>query len=132
MFRRMFIGRNGPDQLSLALTILACVISLISNSFKSVFLYYIFFGLSLLLFACAVFRMFSRNIDRRRKENSAFMNLVNSIKMWYYNSKASRQQRKYYKVFRCPKCGQKLRVPKGKGKVSIKCSKCGNRIIKKT
>lgn len=132
MFRRMFIGRNGPDQLSLAITIAAFVLSLISSFFRSAVAYYVLFVLSILLFAYAVFRMFSRSVDKRRKENMDFMNLVNRTKMWYYNSKTARQQRKYYKVFVCPKCGQKLRVPKGKGKVAIKCSKCGNRIIKNT
>jgi DNA-directed RNA polymerase subunit RPC12/RpoP len=132
MFRRMFIGRNGPDQLSLALTLAACLLSIISSFFRLTVLYYIFFALDTLLFVYAVYRMFSKNIEKRRKENMAFMNLVNRIKMWYYNSKSSMQQRKFYKVFVCPKCGQKLRVPKGKGKVAIKCSKCGNRILKNT
>jgi predicted RNA-binding Zn-ribbon protein involved in translation (DUF1610 family) len=124
MFRRMFIGRNGPDQLSLGLTLLALVLSLIR---VDVLLY-----ISLAVFALAILRMFSRNIEQRRKENLMFLKLVNKPKMWYYNFKAYTQQRKAYRIFRCPKCGQKLRVPKGKGKVSIKCSKCGNRIIKNT
>jgi predicted RNA-binding Zn-ribbon protein involved in translation (DUF1610 family) len=124
MFRRMFIGRNGPDQLSLGLTILALVLSL----FRVDILFYI----SLAVFALAILRMFSKNIDRRRKENLMFVKLVNKPRMWYYNIKAWAQQRKEYRIFRCPKCGQKLRVPKGKGKVSIKCSKCGNRMTKNT
>lgn len=124
MFRRMFIGRNGPDQLSLGLTLLALVLSL----FRMDVLFYI----SLAVFALAILRMFSKNVERRRRENLTFLKLVNKPKMWYYNFKASAQQRKDYKIFRCPKCSQKLRVPKGKGKVSIKCSKCGNRMIKNT
>jgi DNA-directed RNA polymerase subunit RPC12/RpoP len=124
MFRRMFIGRNGPDQLSLALSILAFALSL----FRVDIIFYI----SLAIFALAILRMFSRNLEQRRKENLFFLKLVNKPKMWYYNVKTSAQQRKFYKIFRCPKCSQKLRVPKGKGKVSIKCSKCGNRIIKNT
>lgn len=124
MFRRMFIGRNGPDQLSLALSILAFALSL----FRVDIIFYI----SLAIFALAILRMFSRNLEQRRKENLLFLKLVNKPKMWYYNVKTSVQQRKFYKIFRCPKCSQKLRVPKGKGKVSIKCSKCGNRIIKST
>ncbi len=124
MFRRMFIGRNGPDQLSLGLTLLAFVLSLIRVN--------VLFYISLAIFALAILRMFSRNIEQRRKENLMFLKLVNKPKMWYYNFKASAQQRKAYRIFKCPQCGQKLRVPKGKGKVSIKCSKCGNRMIKNT
>ncbi len=121
----MFIGRNGPDQLSLGLSILAFVL----GSFVRV---PIVFYISLAILALAMFRMFSRNVQQRRKENLMFLRLVNKPKTWYYNLKAARAQSKLYKIFICPKCGQKLRVPKGKGKVSIKCSKCGNRIIKNT
>ena len=125
MFSRIFLGRNGPDQLSLALTVLAFVINIIPGG-------YITFGISLAVLAFAVFRMFSRDIARRQKENFYFINLVNRIKMWYHNKKARRQQLRFYRIFVCPKCGQKLRVPKGKGKVAIKCSRCGERIIKNT
>jgi predicted RNA-binding Zn-ribbon protein involved in translation (DUF1610 family) len=124
MFRKMFIGRNGPDQLSLGLTLLAFVLSLIRVN--------VLFYISLAILALAILRMFSRNIEQRRKENLMFLRLVNKPKMWYYNCKAASAQSKLYKIFKCPECGQKLRVPKGKGKVSIKCSKCGNRIIKNT
>lgn len=124
MFRKMFIGRNGPDQLSFALTILAFILSFIPWNYMYI--------ISFVVLAFALFRMFSRNVEKRRQENSAFMNLVNKIKMWYYRSKTKRQQSKFYKVFVCPQCAQKLRVPKGKGKVSIKCSKCGHKMIKYT
>lgn len=124
MFRRMFIGRNGPDHLSFALTILAFIISLFRVPYM--------FIISLAVMAVAVARMFSRNVEKRRKENMAFLRLVNKPKTWYYRSKMRRQQRKLYKVFKCPKCFQKLRVPRGKGKVLIKCSKCGHKITKVT
>ena len=35
-------------------------------------------------------------------------------------------------VFVCPTCKQKLRVPRGKGKISITCPKCATSFIKKT
>ena len=124
MFSRLFIGRNGPDQLSFALTILALLLNFIPWQYIYI--------VTLVIFTIAVFRMFSRNIEKRRKENFAFMGLVNKIKVWYYNMKAGRQQRKYYVVFKCPQCSQKLRVPRGKGKVAIKCSKCGCKIVKTT
>lgn len=120
----MFIGRNGPDQLSFGLTILAFILSLIPVSFL--------FIVSLVVLAIALMRMFSRNIEQRRKENLYFMKLLNKPKMWYYKYKARWDQRKLYRIFKCEKCGQKLRVPRGKGKVSIKCTKCGNRMIRTT
>ena len=124
MFRRMFIGRNGPDQLSFGLTILALVLSFVP--------WHYIFILTYLLMALAIWRMFSRNIEQRRKENYAFMRLVNKPKTWYYKAKARSAQHKLYKVFKCPKCFQKLRVPRGKGKVLIKCPNCGHKITKIT
>jgi predicted RNA-binding Zn-ribbon protein involved in translation (DUF1610 family) len=124
MFRRFFIGRNGPDQLSLVIMLLAAIISFIPWRYIWI--------VSAVLFAVVLWRMLSRNVEQRRKENLAFMNLVNKIRTWYYKTKAKSAQRKLYKVFKCPQCGQKLRVPRGKGKVSIKCSKCGNRMMRTT
>jgi predicted RNA-binding Zn-ribbon protein involved in translation (DUF1610 family) len=120
----MFMGRNGPDHLSLALLILASVLSFVPWQYM--------FIISIALTLVAVWRMFSKNIDKRRRENFALVKLVNNAKTWYYRINAGRQQRKQYKIFKCPQCGQKLRVPRGKGKVSIKCSKCGNKLFKTT
>lgn len=124
MFNRMFIGRNGPDQLSFAMTILALLLSFVPWAYM--------FVITFTLMALAILRMFSRNIAQRQKENLYFMNVVNKLKSWYYRNKARSQQRKLYKIFKCPKCSQKLRVPRGKGKVSIKCSKCGHKMIRNT
>lgn len=124
MFRKMFIGRNGPDHLSFGLTILAFILSFIPWPY----IYIIW----ILIIALAVFRMFSRNIEQRRKENFAFLRVVNKPKTWYYKCKVRQKQRKLYKVFKCPECFQKLRVPRGKGKVLIRCSKCGHKIKKVT
>ena len=79
MFRRMFIGRNGPDHFSFGLTILAFVLSLIR-------VWEYMYIISLAIIAYAVFRMFSRNIEQRRKENYAFLRVVNKPKTWYYKS----------------------------------------------
>ena len=125
MFRRMFIGRNGPDHFSFGLTILAFILSLIR-------VWEYMYIISLVIMAYAVFRMFSRNIEQRRKENYAFLRVVNKPKTWYYKTKVRRRQRKLYKVFKCPNCFQKLRVPKGKGKVMIRCTSCGHKFTKTT
>jgi DNA-directed RNA polymerase subunit RPC12/RpoP len=120
----MFIGRNGPDHLSFALTIAAFVLSFIPWAYMPV--------ISLALIAVALLRMFSKNIEKRRKENLVLLGMVNKVKTWYYRSKVKREQRKIYKVFKCPQCFQKLRVPRGKGKVQIKCSKCGHKMTRTT
>ena len=130
MFGRMFIGRNGPDHLSLALLILAMLLSFVLSAVGVVA--WIATLVTFAITGVALWRMFSKKIDQRRKENFALLKLVNNIKAWYYKLNAKRQQIKQYRIFKCPQCGQKLRVPRGKGKVSIKCSKCGNKLIKTT
>lgn len=124
MFGRLFIGRNGPDHLSMALMILALILNFVPWPYMYI--------ISTALLVIAVWRMFSKNISKRQQENFMLMKLVNNIKTWYYRINARRQQHKQYRIFKCPQCGQKLRVPRGKGKVAIKCSKCGNKLFKTT
>ena len=122
MFRRFFIGRNGPDQLSLAMTIFAFIISFVPYGFYP----------SIAIMVLAVYRMVSKNVVKRRSENYRFVMFLNRIKRWYNNKKAQFTQRKYYKIFKCPNCSQRLRVPRNKGRVAVKCTKCGQTFIKRT
>lgn len=127
--RRFMYGRYGSDQFSLAILITAVAITLI-NSILSIFLsrFPVFSGVIYPLLRVAVlvllgyylFRSFSRNIYARQKENRSFRQL------W---SRLTDRKNRYY---RCPKCRQMVRVPKGRGKISIRCPKCGERFIKKT
>lgn len=128
MFRRFMAGRNGPDYLSLGVMILALIMSIIPGiAFRIV---------SLLLMGYALFRIFSKNVYKRQAENYKFYSFIKSfidkIKMWGYRVKNRIAQRKTYRFYKCPECKQKVRVPKGKGKISITCPKCGTKFVKKT
>ncbi len=128
-FRRFMYGRYGSDQLNMTLLVGAVVLSLI-NSVLSAFLYEnrvysaivspLLYLLMLGLLGLNLFRCFSRNIYKRQKENRRFLNFFTRLK--------DRQHR----YFRCPGCRQRVRVPRGKGKISIRCPKCGNKFTKKT
>ncbi|MBO2527292.1 MAG: hypothetical protein CW335_03815, partial [Clostridiales bacterium] len=72
------------------------------------------------LLGFSLFRTFSRNIYTRQKENRRFRQLWTRLRD---------RKNRYY---RCPKCRQTVRVPKGRGKISIRCPKCGEKFIKKT
>lgn len=126
-FRRLMMGRYGVDQLTWVLLALSLVISLCSSIFQIK-------GLSILCWAVLVvcyLRIFSRNIYARQQENQKLLQFWWKLKNGRAN-RPSREERRKYKVFICPTCKQKLRVPRGKGKISISCPKCGTSFIKKT
>ena len=133
MFQRLFAGRNGPDHISLAVLILALIVDVVFM-FTNVKL--VGQILSLIIIAYAIFRMFSKNVTQRRTENYKFVawwsRLIGGIKGFFARIKYRAQDAKTHKIFKCPNCKQKLRVPKGKGKITITCSKCGNKFTKKT
>ena len=128
MFRQklqqFFYGRNGPDQLGLFLMVLSIPFALINH--------WAFTIASWLLIGIVTFRMLSKNLQKRRKENIVFMKVWNTVKKPFKKAKERYNERKFYKIFRCPKCRQKLRVPRYKGTVKVRCTKCGNVFIRKT
>ena len=78
------------------------------------------------------FRIFSRNVQKRYAENQAYLMKTYKIRNWFQNQKNIWQQRKVYHIYTCPSCKQKIRIPKGKGKIEVRCPKCGTTFIKKS
>lgn len=126
--RKLLYGRNGPDPLSFALIILSFIISLLGQLFRFAPLLF----LSYIILALVIFRIFSKNIEKRRRENDRFMLLFNSFSVWRRNRKAHTADKKTHRYYACPQCKQKLRVPRGRGKIKITCPKCGVQFVKKT
>lgn len=115
-FARFMYGRYGSDQLNVVLLVLGLAISLAGSFSRLPWLAY----LSWVPFFAVIFRMFSRNISARRRENQRFVGFF------------SRLRDRDNRYFSCPKCHQMVRVPKGKGKINIRCPKCGEKFMKKT
>ena len=117
--QRLFHGRNGVDQLNMALAALGFGLNILSRIlFESLFTTLAYVA----LFLC-VFRMLSRNIPKRRQENARFLELVRQLRKKAPGAGTSGETFSYLK---CPKCEQPIRVPSGKGRIRITCSKCGN------
>ena len=114
--RNFMYGRYGTDQLNTCLLIVGVVLCLLSMIPKLYFLGFI----SFIPLIVTIFRMYSRNIYKRRRENQAFLRLLAPI----------RDRKNRY--FKCPKCHQHIRVPRGKGKIVIRCPSCGEKFTKKT
>lgn len=132
-------GRYGGDRLSIALLILYCILILIANIAGLP----IISLLALLLLIWSIYRIFSRNIFQRQRENAWFLKYWSRVSSWFHGSRhsfSSWQQKKTWEIrdkqthkyYKCPNCGNKLRVPKGKGKIMITCPVCKTEFIKKT
>lgn len=119
-------GRNGTDQLSMCMMWSACLLVFIDVFVRSSVLSTIAF----VTFIFAYFRVLSKNIGKRRDENTWFLNKTYKLRMWGKNKKGHMEMRKTHHIYRCPECKQKIRIPKGKGKIEIRCPKCSARFIK--
>lgn len=126
-FQRFMSGRYGFDQLNGFLCILSLIL-VVLGAWLSGFLYWV--GLALLLWC--YYRIFSRNIQKRYAENMKYLSLQNQAKDWLARQKLRFDQRKVYRYFKCPHCRQSIRVPRGRGRISITCPKCGTSFIKKS
>mgnify|MGYP000175811789 FL=1 len=78
------------------------------------------------------FRMLSRNIQKRYAENQKYLSMTAKIRQWFRKEKNMMEQRKTHHIYTCPSCGQKIRIPRGKGKIEIDCPKCHTKFIKKS
>lgn len=126
-FYRFMQGRYGIDQLNSFLMIV-CVICFIVNMFiGSIVLTFIAYGTWLFV----IFRMFSKNIYARNRENDKYLNFFSPLS-WWLKLKLMSKQDPSNKYFSCPKCKQMVRVPKGHGTVVVTCPNCQNKFEKRT
>ncbi len=104
-------------------------------------------GVAAILLILVVLRMFSKNTQKRNQENMKYLTVVTAIKTWFQttfrgqkagggtaHARRAKKVRKnptwseikQYKYFICPQCAQRLRVPRGKGRIRVTCTHCGN------
>ncbi|SHJ66686.1 hypothetical protein SAMN02745691_02337 [Parasporobacterium paucivorans DSM 15970] len=91
------------------------------------------YSVALVLIFVSYLRAFSKNHPQRYRENEGFLRYYNKVKGFFKGgSRPGSGNRKNQRIFTCPSCKQKIRVPKGKGRIKIKCPKCGTEFIKKS
>ena len=122
------IGRYGVDSLSKFMLGTAVVLLVFAMGFRNNFLN----TLACLLVLLCYFRVFSRNYQKRAEENQKFLELKGKAATFLKREKEYFEQRKTHHIYKCPSCKQKIRVPKGKGKICITCPKCHTEFIKKS
>ncbi len=121
-------GRYGVDQFSRFLSFVALALIVLNLFFRSSVLWIL--GIAVLVLTYV--RMFSKNFEKRRKENERYLQLKYKLTSGFRNWNDRRKQSRDYVFFRCPSCHAMLRVPRGKGKIRVTCRKCGNAFEKKT
>ncbi|MCI6868335.1 MAG: hypothetical protein MR871_10410 [Lachnospiraceae bacterium] len=127
-FMDFMSGRYGTDELS-KFMLAVCLVLLVINIFTGVQGVYL---IALVLLGVCYFRMFSRNYVKRSEENRKYLDTVWKIKNWFLKKKNRIIQSKDFHIYKCPSCGQKIRIPRGKGKICITCPKCRNQFEKKS
>lgn len=123
--RRFMYGRCGVDQLNIFLLIAAVVLNLIAMILSRLGAVCTVLGMLVSLVSYGfliwyLFRFLSRNLEKRILENRRYLT---------WKSRITDRRNRYY---RCPNCKQTVRVPRGRGKICIKCPKCSEKFIRKS
>ncbi len=118
--QKIMAGRRGADELSLALLVFGLILTF-GSSFTGIGLLYL---AGLVSYGLSIFRMFSRNIEKRYAENVRFTafwrKATGAVKQFFNRMKNMRS----YKYFKCPQCHSRLRLPRKVGEVTVTCGKC--------
>ena len=118
--QRFLYGRYGNDQLNwflIGLYLVLYILSLLTG-------FGLFYWISVFQVFITLFRMHSRKLAQRRTENAKFMQKAGPAIQWFRLQRTIRKD-KEHRYFKCPSCGQHLRVPRGKGKITVTCRGCG-------
>lgn len=121
-------GRYGTDELSKLLMILSLILMVVSWIQSLALIYF----LALALMVWSLLRSFSRKIDKRRRELERYRRIKKPFANFFKLSRNKWRDRKTHVYFKCKKCKAVLRVPKGKGSIVVICTRCKDRIEKKT
>lgn len=127
-FYRVMQGRYGGDELSRFISIIILILIVVFMFVRFPFENLIILALLIYLY----FRIFSKNISKRYAENQKFLQFRDKILRRSHASGQSRAERKMYHIYKCPGCGQKIRIPRGKGRIMVRCPKCGSEFEKRS
>ena len=117
---RIMAGRYGTDQLNLFLLIIYLALIIVEWITRLALFYWI----ALVFLIISFLRCFSRQLDRRRAENQKFLQIAQPVRRFFRDTR-TRMKDRNHRYFRCPCCGQQMRVPRGKGRITVHCRTCG-------
>ena len=125
---RFMYGRYGLDSFGKFLLMAALVFIGMSWFVKSRILEVVIYALLILSY----YRILSRNTYKRALENQRYLEKTYKIRALFGRKKNTFDQAKNYHIYKCPGCRQKIRIPRGKGKIEIRCPKCSTTFIKRS
>ena len=126
--QQFMYGRYGNDQLSRVYLVITLV--LLGLSLLTRWTIFYIAGIALLIYC--YYRMFSKNITKMSAQNQKYLNWRYGLAVKRQKTKTHMEQRKIYHFYKCPQCSQKVRVPKGHGKICITCPKCKMDFVRKS
>lgn len=124
---RFLRGRYGNDQFNNFIILFSLLFAFLNIFMENPILTIISYA-SLVY---AIYRMFSKDIWTRQKENIAYLDNTRFIRIRINLLKRNLTD-KHNKYFICPSCKQMVRVPRNKGKIEIKCPKCHQKFDRKS
>ena len=125
-FRNFMYGRYGVDQFGNFLFVFYIVLAILSFIYPPV----IFLCYAVIIYS--FFRMFSKQYEKRRIENQWFLTKTAGIRKFFKRQQNKWKYRKTHKYLKCPHCHQYLRVPKGKGDITVTCPSCHQQFDERT
>ena len=132
-FYRFMQGRYGVDQFAkftMGVALVSIVLAIFVNTGSSAGSLLDMLGLVAIVYT--YFRIFSRNISKTAQENQKYLSATAKLRQRLNKEKNMMKQRKDYHIYTCPSCGQKVRIPRGKGKIEISCPKCHSKFVKRS
>ena len=145
---RFMQGRYGVDELGRFMTGASLVILILELITRWYVLTFVFWAVFIVIY----YRMFSRDYGKRQQENQKFLTARYKFKTKWYQTfhknsssygnygntggfekfQKDMQQRMQYHIYKCPNCSQKIRIPRGKGKIMVRCPKCQTEFMKRS
>ena len=126
-FQRFMQGRYGTDRLHRVLSwvyLAILIISIFIARSADIKVYYAVLLLGLAVLVFSFFRVFSKNIEKRRKENERWLAFENRIKKRFRILRDRWKFRKTHVFKKCPKCKAVLRLKRIKGTHTVTCPHC--------
>lgn len=120
-FAKFMQGRYGVDSLSRFIAVVTVAL-IVLNCFVRIPFCNLITTAGLI---CLYFRMFSRNIQKRYAENQKFLHMRDRFVDFFLNLRSNLAQARDYHIYKCPHCNQKIRIPRGKGHIMVRCPRCG-------